>query len=151
MPVLCSEWTVSGGVDINGESPGLIGSFDAFELTCSDWAEGGDLRSDGMLEAAASFEPIDTHDVDLFGGISGYSGPGDYDVAQLTGLDGDPFAITAGETAYQVDGSSTATITVRNDGSGELVFDSFVDTGGLVPDAPGIAGSVSWTCIDPVS
>lgn len=151
VPVLCSDWAVSGGVDINGASPGMIGSFNAFELKCSDWADGGDLRDDGMLEAAAVFEPIDEQDVDLYGGISGYSGPGSYDIGQLAGLDGDPFAITAGDVAYQVDDSSTDTYTVRKDGGGELVFDGFVDTGGPVPETPGIAGSVSWTCVDPVT
>lgn len=149
VPVLCSDWKVSGGSAVTGHSAGLIGSFNSYGLSCEAWAAGKDLRDDGMLELAALFEPIDHSDVDLYTGIAGYSGPGSYDIASLAGLGGDPFAITVGEFAFQASAESTATLTLHDDGAGTLTFANFMDTGGPEPAAPGIAGTVSWTCVDP--
>lgn len=113
-------------------------------------AAGVVLADDGMLELGSSFAPVDGEDVGLFSGISEYEGPGEYDLSALRGIDGSPFAITAGDLAYQADEGSTGSLTLDASGSGTLDSDGFTDIGTPEPAEPGITGAVTWTCIDPM-
>jgi hypothetical protein len=81
--------------------------------------------------------------------VTDYRGPGTYGIDALSG-EGTDFTIVVGDLRYQPhpEGTSTAEITVADDGSGSLSASGFVveDGSGGVSDP--IDAEISWTCTD---
>jgi hypothetical protein len=145
---VCATVSVTGASSAEGSTAASVGGAATADgpATCASWAEG----VDGDLELPLFLDGLD--DGTAFGMeslVTDYGGPGTYGVDQLSGR-GSDFTIVVGDQRYQPDpeGTSTAEMTVADDGSGALSVSGFrVDDGSGTLSEP-IDAEITWTCTD---
>jgi hypothetical protein len=145
---VCATVAVTGAASAEGSTAAPVGGAVTADgpATCSSWAQG----VDGDLELPLFLDGLE--DGTAFGMeslVTDYGGPGTYGIDQLSGR-GSDFTIVVGDERYQPDpeGTSTAELTVADDGSGSLSASGFrVDDGSGTLSDP-IDAEVTWTCTD---
>lgn len=145
---VCATVKVSGSTAVDDTAASPVGGAPTSEglPDCAAWAEGADdelvlpLFIDGLSDGTAfGMQSL----------ITDYTGPGTYDLEQLSGS-GSSFTIVVGDLRYQPDpdGASSATMTVEADGSGSLTAGNFLVDNGSGTWSDPIDADITWTCTD---
>lgn len=145
---VCATVKVTGSTTVDDTAASPVGGAPTSGglPDCATWAEGADdelalpLFVDGLSDGTAfGMQSL----------ITDYTGPGSYDLEQLSGS-GSSFTIVVGDVRYQPDpdGQSTATMTVEADGSGSLEAGNFLVDNGSGSWSDPIDADITWTCTD---
>lgn len=135
---------VSGWVTVTGATTRDLPVTDGvpFPADCGEYVESG--GSDVLPLPFLFGEHVGGHTIGFTLLLEGYTGPGTYTDEQIDSDAGQYLRID-GAGYGQVDGGPSPTVTVNDDGSGELAFE--VLSNDTTPEQT-ISGSVSWTCED---
>ena len=145
---VCASVKITGSTAVDDTAASPVGGAvsGGGVADCATWAEGADdelqlpLFLDGLSDGTRfAMESL----------ITDYTGPGSYDLEQLSGS-GSSFTIVVDDLRYQPDpdGKSTATMTVEADGSGSLQAGNFLVDNGSGTWSDPIDADISWTCTD---
>ena len=145
LAVTCLAFDFAGDVtlqasDVPGSTPSA--------LACREWAAGGnELAGADRFTVPFPDGPVGGHAVAVLATITGYTGPGAYDIAELAGL-GDTIQMSVDDAAFESTGATTGTVTVNGDGSGSLVIDGLARLSIGTDGPPALSGSLRWTCTE---
>lgn len=113
-----------------------------FPANCGEYVESGD--SGGLPLPFLFGEDVAGHTIGFTLLLEGYTGPGTYTDDQID-TDGGQYLSIDGDGYGRTDGGPSPTVTVNDDGSGEMAFE--VLSSDTAPEKT-FSGSVSWTCED---
>ena len=134
----CLSYDLTGDLTEKGT---VVGSMSEAK-TCADWVEGSVFGGKPVLKMPTAGGISDGKFLGLKGNVREFAGAGTYPKAQLPNV-----AVSLGsEGKYELVDASTASLTVKPDGSGSLTFGDYRGEDGA---AGTVSGTVTWTCHDP--